>query len=151
MNMHTIIEKNLLIASLITLSSLLQIGCASSSSTITRTNCTSMDWFEYGRRDGSRGAPKEQVDSYRQLCGSEFNGTSETLYVNGRNSGLVEYCTPQNGFELGKMGATYLYVCPSLMEPAFISEMRRGQSYRDGNEKARANNSEKEPASEKAN
>ena len=145
---------------------LLQVGCASSSSSntsITKTNCGSMDWFEYGRRDGSKGAPKEQIDSYRKLCGNEFDSSSETLYVNGRNSGLVEYCSPQNGFEIGRMGAAYLYVCPSLMEPAFINEMRRGQRIRDGHEKARAtagekgtekaraNNVNKGPASEKAN
>ena len=139
--------KTIIIGSL-SFIALAQLGCSSSSS-ITKTNCASMDWFEYGRRDGSRGAPKEQIESYRSLCGSEFTANSETLYINGHNSGLVEYCQPQNGFEIGKMGATYLYVCPSLMEPAFISEMKRGQRYRDGNERARA--TDKEPASEKSN
>lgn len=132
------------------LPALLQVACSSSSSSISKTNCASMDWFEYGRRDGSKGAAKEQIENYRKLCGDQFSGASETLYVNGRNSGLVEYCTPQNGFEVGKMGSPYLYVCPSLMEPAFISEMRRGQRHRDGSERARAN-ADKAPASEKSN
>lgn len=126
-------------------------GCSSSSSSISKTNCASMDWFEYGRRDGSKGAAKEQIENYRKLCGDEFSSATETLYVNGRNSGLVEYCQPQNGFEVGKMGATYLYVCPSLMEPAFLSEMRRGQRHRDGTERARANSPDKGPASERSN
>lgn len=146
------ISKNLILTGSLLSTFLTFIGCASSSSTsVSKTNCASMDWFEYGRRDGSRGAPKEQIEQYKGICGSEFNSQSEILYVNGRNSGLVEYCTPQNGYEVGKMGGTYLYVCPSLVEPAFISEMRRGQRYRDGSERARANAADKEPASEKAN
>lgn len=136
---------------LFSLIALFQAACSSTSSSISKTNCASMDWFEYGRRDGSKGAAKEQIDGYRKLCGDEFSGASETLYINGRNSGLVEYCTPQNGYEVGKMGTPYLYVCPSLMEPAFITEMRRGQRHRDGTERARANTADKGPASEKAN
>ena len=135
---------------LLLLPALLQVACSSGSSALSKTNCASMDWFEYGRRDGSKGAAKEHIESYRKLCGDQFSGASETLYVNGRNSGLVEYCQPQNGFEVGKMGTPYLYVCPSLMEPAFISEMRRGQRQRDGSDRARAN-ADKAPASEKAN
>lgn len=141
------LKNHFLMTASITLTALVQIACSSSSTTMNKTNCASMDWFEYGRRDGSRGAPKEQIDQYRGLCGHEFSSNSEVLYINGRNSGLVEYCTPQNGFEIGRMGGTYLYVCPSLVEPAFISEMRRGQRHRDGSERARAN-SDKNPASE---
>ena len=95
-----------------------------------KLTCAQRDWFEIGRRDGSQGAPKERLATYKQECKGDFGAGWETVYLNGRNAGLVEYCASENAFELGRMGLGYLYVCPSMTEPDFLAAYRRGQATR---------------------
>jgi hypothetical protein len=107
---------------------LLVSGCASSSSG--KLVCAQRDWYELGRRDGSQGATLERRADYRKECGSDFENQFSTVYENGRNAGLVEYCQPDSAFQLGRMGLAYMYVCPSTMESPFLSAYRRGQQAR---------------------
>jgi len=95
-----------------------------------KASCGQRDWYETGRRDGSQGATLDRLTNYKKECGDEFASFSETMYTNGRNAGLVEYCAPDNSYELGRMGISYLYVCPSTMESAFLVGYRRGQGAR---------------------
>lgn len=95
-----------------------------------KASCEQRDWYETGRRDGSQGATLDRLVNYKKECGSQFNSFSETIYTNGRNSGLVEYCSPENSYELGRMGIAYLYVCPSITESEFLAGYRRGQDAR---------------------
>lgn len=103
-------------------------GCATPSAE--RLACEQRDWYETGRRDGSQGSALDRLTKYKKECGGDFASTWETLYTNGRNAGLVEYCSPETSYELGRMGITYQYVCPSTMETAFLSGYQRGQSAR---------------------
>ena len=104
-------------------------GCASKP---TVAGCEQRDWFELGRRqDGAQGATEDQLSKHARSCGKEFRPDWETMYTNGRNAGLVEYCTPENAFELGKMGLAYMFVCPSTVEPQFLSGYRKGQRARE--------------------
>lgn len=102
-------------------------ACASKQEKIT---CAQRDWYEVGRRDGAQGATLDRLLQYKRECGSQFQTGFETIYVNGRNAGLVEYCAPENAFELGRMGLSYMYVCPSTMEPQFLTAYRKGQQTR---------------------
>lgn len=96
-----------------------------------RASCDQRDWFELGRHDGAQGATEDQLKSHSKDCRRQFRSDWETMYSNGRNAGLVEYCTAENAFELGKMGLAYMYVCPSTMEPRFVSGYRKGQRARE--------------------
>ncbi len=102
-------------------------GCAGKQE---KASCEQRDWYESGRRDGSQGATLDRLANYKKECGSQFSSFSETIYINGRNSGLVEYCAPSNSYELGRMGIAYFYVCPSITEPEFLTGYRRGQAAR---------------------
>jgi hypothetical protein len=102
-------------------------GCASKTE---KVSCQQRDWYEIGRRDGAQGASLDRLKQYKQECGGDFSPNWETVYVNGRNAGLVDYCMPENAFELGRMGISYLYVCPSTVEPRFLAAYRRGQQAR---------------------
>lgn len=102
-------------------------GCTSQSE---RAACGARDWYELGRRDGSQGLGPERWQEYARQCPAGLGGDSETVYRNGRNAGLVEYCQPENAYELGKMGLAYGYVCPSTMEPQFLTAYRKGQQTR---------------------
>ncbi len=108
---------------------LLQLACASKSTD--RATCDQSDWYELGRRDGAQGLPTDHLVQLRKDCGKTFRNDWETVFINGRNAGLVEYCDAKNGYELGRMGGTYYYVCPSTVEPRFLSSYRKGQSARE--------------------
>lgn len=95
-----------------------------------KLTCGERDWYEAGRRDGSQGATLDRLSQYKRECAGEFNGFWETMYTNGRNAGLVEFCAPDNAYELGRMGIAYMYVCPSTVEPDFLAGYRRGQDAR---------------------
>jgi len=93
--------------------------------------CEQRDWFELGRTDGAQGTSENKLKKYAMECPKQFRSEWETMYTNGRNAGLNEYCSPENAYELGRSGQTYLYVCPSTMEPQFLGDYRRGQRARE--------------------
>ena len=103
------------------------LGCSSNP---LKVACEQKDWYEVGRHDGAQGHRLDRLAQYRRECGSDFSAGFETVYTNGRNAGLVEYCEPQNAFELGRMGINYGYVCPSTTEPDFLASYRKGQQAR---------------------
>jgi len=104
---------------------------ACSGAKVEQASCDQADWYELGRRDGSQGSTSERLSKHRQGCAKAFHANWETMYLNGRNAGLVEYCEPKNAYELGRMGIAYLYVCPSTVEQPFITAYRRGQRAHD--------------------
>ena len=63
----------------------------------------------------------------RQDCGLKSEITRENLYLNGRNAGLVDFCRPSNGFEMGSNGEIYYYVCPVDVESQFLARYRIGR------------------------
>lgn len=104
------------------------VACASKQE---RAGCDQRDWFEIGRHDGAQGSTGDQLQNHTRECGRQVRSDWETMYANGRNAGLAEYCTSDNAFELGKMGVAYMYVCPSTMESKFLSGYREGQRARE--------------------
>lgn len=109
--------------------SLALIGCASKTE---KAACDQRDWFELGRNDGARGNTNDQLPKHRDDCGSSKNRPDwERMYANGRNAGLVEYCSAANAVELGKSGIPYMFVCPPTMESEFLAGYRKGQRARE--------------------
>lgn len=102
-------------------------GCISA---LEKPSCAQMDWYEIGRSDGAQGMGLEALAKHKETCGESFSANGETIYINGRNSGLVEYCSEENGFDMGRMGVLYTYVCPSTMEPQFLAQYEKGQNAR---------------------
>ncbi|MCB0367237.1 MAG: DUF2799 domain-containing protein [Bdellovibrionaceae bacterium] len=92
-----------------------------------RQGCENADWYELGRRDGAQGLPVNVYESRRQDCGLKSEIARENLYLNGRNAGLVDFCTSDNGFEMGRTGQIYYYVCPVDEEVEFLSRYRVGR------------------------
>lgn len=120
-------SKNLILATL----AVLFTACTTTPKDADRPVCGKADWYELGRLDGSQGSPTDRLSQHKKDCANDFLADWETMYTNGRNAGLVEYCDPKNAYELGRMGGTYYYVCPSIVEPQFLSEYRKGQQARE--------------------
>lgn len=92
-----------------------------------REACANSDWWELGRQDGTQGEPVDKYDKRLSECRMGSDKSRENLYLNGRNAGLAEYCQPSNGFEIGRTGQFYFYVCPVDTEVDFVSRYRIGR------------------------
>lgn len=110
---------------LLTLSALM--GCQSAPRVMP---CESSDWFELGRQMGTAGRVSGAPEQ-RQRCPVEFTKVSEALYHNGYNYGLADYCTPEVGFETGRLGKPLLKVCPRPTNLEFEKFYAKGQKVRD--------------------
>ncbi|MCB0362489.1 MAG: DUF2799 domain-containing protein [Bdellovibrionales bacterium] len=108
---------------------LLSSGCAThlNSAKGGLESCSKADWFELGRQDGARGLPLGNFEKRQAVCQSTTYLDQQKLYINGRNLGLVEYCQASNGYEIGRTGQLYFYVCPFPNETEFLTEYRRGR------------------------
>jgi len=101
-------------------------GCASAPPE-EQFSCKGTDWFELGRRDGTAGQATSFIETHRKECSKEFNQQTEAYYMNGYNKGLVDYCSVENGFVLGRAGQPMKPVCPSPMDRSFMIGFNRGQ------------------------
>jgi hypothetical protein len=106
-------------------------GCASMSS----EECVNSDWAAIGYEDGSRGYTTDKFGSRRKACAkhgvtADFKAYGVTAdfkaYQEGREEGLVEFCQPSRGYNLGASGGTYYGVCDVAMEEEFLDAYRVG-------------------------
>jgi Protein of unknown function (DUF2799) len=97
-------------------------ACGHSSNT-----CQELDWYEIGRQDGTRGANSPTDRKIEVACKASDQSLSEALYNNGFDYGAAEYCTPQNGFELGRLGKRAASICPPLLRDEFTKAYLQGK------------------------
>lgn len=112
-------------------------GCATATKTaelaaerarklVSATPCVGIDWFEIGRRDGALGKPASALQQHYRECENGVLPDPE-LYDSGRNAGLVDFCTAQSGFEIGRSGTPYMAVCPEHLERKFLPSYEQGK------------------------
>jgi len=105
-----------------TLVTLVMSGCASMSS----DECMTADWNAVGYEDGARGYTTERFSKHRKACASHGVTPSFADYQAGREKGLVEYCQPGRGFDVGASGGRYYGVCSVNLEPDFLDAYNVG-------------------------
>ena len=93
--------------------------------------CAFSDWTAVGYEDGADGRSSDRFGDYRRTC-AEFGITPDfAAWQDGRDRGLLEYCQPQRGFQLGQAGGTYNGVCSAQLEPRFLDGYRLGSELFD--------------------
>lgn len=97
-------------------------GCA----TMNRSECQTVDWQTVGYEDGVSGHSGDRIAQHRKACAKHGVTPDLDAYRAGREQGLLEYCTAENGFRLGERGAQLPGFCPDERQMAFES------AYRDG-------------------
>ena len=97
-------------------------GCASMSS----DECTNSNWRAVGYEDGSRGYTSDRFSNHRKACAKHGVTADFQAYQDGRNQGLVEFCQPGRGFNVGASGGRYNGVCAADLEPRFLEAYRIG-------------------------
>ncbi len=101
---------------------LVMSGCASMSS----EECIATDWTAVGYEDGARGYTSERFSTHRKACAKHGVTANFASYQRGREQGLVEYCQPGRGFNVGVNGGRYYGVCSVDLEPDFLDAYNVG-------------------------
>lgn len=97
-------------------------GCASMSG----EECAHSDWRAVGFEDGSRGYAADRFGAHRKACAKHGVTADFGAYQQGRAEGLVEFCQPSRGYNLGASGGRYHGVCDVALEGRFLDAYRVG-------------------------
>lgn len=97
-------------------------GCASMSP----EECANSDWRAIGYEDGARGYSSNNFGGRRKACAKHGYTADFDAYQDGRREGLVEYCQPSRGFQVGASGGRYYGVCDAALEGGFLEAYRIG-------------------------
>lgn len=98
-----------------------------SCATMSAEQCMAGDWSGQGYIDGQSGLTMSRLDEHAEACAKHGVSPDAAAYAAGRSQGLVHYCTPHKGFEVGRTGSGYAGVCPSDLEADFTYGYRDGQ------------------------
>lgn len=106
----------------IALAVLVMSGCA----TMSGEECMATDWSAVGFEDGARGFTTERFSNHRKACAKHGVTADFGAYQAGRDQGLVEYCQPGRGFDVGANGGRYYGVCEVDLEAEFLDAYNVG-------------------------
>ena len=88
--------------------------------------CVTSDWTAVGYEDGARGYTGDRIGNYRKACAKHGISPDLVSYQRGRDQGLVEYCQPARGFNVGANGGRYYGVCRADLEADFLDAYKAG-------------------------
>ena len=103
------------------LAMLVMSGCA----TMSGDECMTTDWSAIGYEDGAQGYTTERFSKHRKACAKHGVTADFGSYQAGRDQGLVEYCQPGRGFDVGVSGR-YYGVCEVNLEAGFLDAYNAG-------------------------
>ncbi|TLP47245.1 DUF2799 domain-containing protein [Cohaesibacter sp. CAU 1516] len=100
----------------------LLVGCAS----LTEDECHIGNWQSIGLNDAVQGRTTARFNDHIKACQRYGVLPDKGLYDKGYHEGLVRYCTPSNGFNVGRNGYQYHGICPAGAEASFLRGYERG-------------------------
>lgn len=98
-----------------------------SCATLDKGQCLAGDWEGIGLRDGAAGAGLSRVDEHGKACAPHGVTPDFDAWRRGREQGLLDYCRPHKGFEVGASGYSYAGVCPPDLEGDFLAGYSDGK------------------------
>ena len=102
-------------------------ACATASVEERTATCQATDWTSYGENDGLLGVAPDARNKKFADCAELGYPADIAAYQAGRASGLLQYCTVQNGYQVGFDGRPYRDACPPELEVAFLQGYEQGQ------------------------
>ncbi|MDA0281546.1 MAG: DUF2799 domain-containing protein [Proteobacteria bacterium] len=97
-------------------------GCA----VMSEEECVYSDWTAVGYEDGADGRSSDRFGDYRRTCADQNITPDFQAWQAGREQGLIEFCQPLRGFQVGESGGYYDGVCNGNLEPGFLDAFRLG-------------------------
>ena len=108
--------------SFLAIMTLVMSGCA----TMSGDECAMSDWHAVGYSDGANGYTSDRYNRYSKSCAKHGISPDFHAYQEGRDEGLVEFCQPSRGYNLGVSGGRYHGVCDVALEEEFLDAYRVG-------------------------
>lgn len=105
-------------------------GCSTLSVEERTAVCANSDWYRFGVNDGTLGVPSSERGSLFAECSEFGHPVDASAYQAGRAEGLKEYCTVENGYQVGYSGRRYEQICPPDLEPDFLQGYAQGRDDR---------------------
>ena len=103
---------------------LLLASCA----TLSPEQCQNADWRQIGYADGANGFPASRIQDHASACAKAGARPDMEAYLSGRMDGLISYCQPENGFDVGRRGAAdNAGDCAPHVRAAFLQNYRQGR------------------------
>lgn len=96
----------------------------SACATLNESECQTVDWRQLGDSDGSQGHGQTRLGKHAKACEKHGIAVNTAAYNDGWRAGITRYCTPQNGFNIGRRGGAYAGTCPSHLAGSFEAAYR---------------------------
>ncbi|WP_345549076.1 DUF2799 domain-containing protein [Microbulbifer aestuariivivens] len=100
-------------------------GCA----VISADQCRAGLWYERGLEDGARGRSQALIYEIAQQCQRHGVRVDSAAWLRGHEMGVEQFCTPENGYYLGRRGHSYEGVCTGPTADLFMGEYQRGLAH----------------------
>ena len=98
-------------------------GCA----TLSEEECRVGDWQTIGFEDGSIGKDVRDIGRHREACADYGITVDLEAYRQGHDEGMVVFCQPASGFDLGASGQPFNDNCPQALRPEFYAAYDDGK------------------------
>jgi len=100
----------------------------SSCASLSPEQCKNADWRQIGYTDGANGEPAGRLQEHASACAKAGIKPDLDAYLSGRMEGLLSYCQPENGFEVGRRGRPdNVGDCPPHLRAPFLDQYRQGR------------------------
>lgn len=110
-------------AGLAVLAAVVLSGCA----TMTADQCVAADWQAIGHQDAMEGRAAGHLEHHVAACTGHGVTADAAAYASGHTQGARAFCTPANGFRLGRSGGTNNNICPDDLANDFIVTYEAGR------------------------
>jgi len=107
----------------------------SSCASMNEQECLTANWLDQGFRDGRNGEPLTRIEDHRRACAKVGIRPDQKLYFEGRDRGILHYCTPDNAFQEGRLGRQYRNACPAHLEHRFLIFYEQGKQIYDAEQR----------------
>jgi len=88
--------------------------------TLNEAQCETANWQDLGQRNGQQGRPASYVAEHEKACSGYGLPVDSTAWRAGWETGIRQYCTVENGLQVGRDGAHYAQSCPADVAPGFL-------------------------------
>ncbi|WP_122522506.1 DUF2799 domain-containing protein [Pannonibacter phragmitetus] len=87
--------------------------------TVSKEQCQAGDWRALGRADAASGHAANRISKVAEDCGQYGISPDPAAYQSGWQEGVQIYCTPLNGFNIGRQGDSKSDICPPALAGQF--------------------------------
>jgi len=120
-----------------------------SCATLNEDQCREVSWEQLGYDDGQAGRNSSHVDLHRQACQRYDISVNASEWREGWESGIRQFCTPQNGLNEGRAGRSYANSCPADVRAGFEDAYRVAKAVHDARAASQRQNRELDALLEK--